>query len=193
MLHPKFKLITRSSTILIDPIHDHSSDIDEEEGSAINSCTKGKFIIERRPPSLLASVTLKKRRDEVILKREAVVVNSDKEDSPSNSEESDDESLVFVKKVTNQGCLKNKLRRQVMVSNKVKLERRDENTENTIECAICLSDLKDLEEKRIGRLACKHVFCYSCILESSKFSNKCPYCRTAYSSIHNGKRVINIP
>lgn len=59
-----------------------------------------------------------------------------------------------------------------------------------MECSICLTDLAGSEEKQIGRLACGHTFCFSCIFQSSKFSNKCPYCRAAFRWIlHAGRKV----
>jgi hypothetical protein len=44
----------------------------------------------------------------------------------------------------------------------------------------------------IGKLQCGHFFCFNCILESSKFATKCPYCRTPYTQILKGSRMIQV-
>ncbi len=75
------------------------------------------------------------------------------------------------------------------VPNKIKLEKKDESS---IECSICLNDLKNSEERAIGRLNCGHLFCFACILESSKFATKCPYCRAPYRQIIKGKRIVKV-
>ena len=84
---------------------------------------------------------------------------------------------------------KKRLRKMGLVSNKVKLEKRDENS---IECPICLSDLRNAEKKSIGKLACGHIFCFHCIKESSNFATKCPYCRAPYNQIFRGNKIINV-
>ena len=72
----------------------------------------------------------------------------------------EESSVVIVKKNTNGECLKRKLKRLATVPNCVKLEKKDENA---VECPICLSDLRNIKDSRIGKLACGHMFCYGCI------------------------------
>ena len=81
--------------------------------------------------------------------------------------------------------------RKIGVSNKVKLE--GPRVEGSVECAICLNDLRGKEERKVGRLGCGHFFCYSCIFESSRFANKCPYCRAPFNSIRRGTKTVAIP
>lgn len=68
--------------------------------------------------------------------------------------------MVLMPRVANPDCTKKRLRKLALVPNRVKLERRDETT---VECSICLSDLKKVEERKIGRLHCGHYFCFNCI------------------------------
>lgn len=59
------------------------------------------------------------------------------------------------------------------------------------DCSICLSSLSEKHNWEIGRLSCKHAFCFECIWSSSKFSNKCPYCRAMFHHIDkDGEHVI---
>lgn len=185
MLHNRFRLITRPAVVVLDRPKPEDSDIDDEEMPS-QPHRNAHLHLKRDSHSLLACVSLRGRRQpshEEAVKREAVLIDSEEES------ESGSESLVFVRKVTSAECLKRKLRRQATVCNKVKLERRDEGAP---ECSICLTALKDLSEKEVGRLGCGHAFCFGCILESSKFSNRCPYCRTAFSSIRHGKRLTAV-
>ena len=47
------------------------------------------------------------------------------------------------------------------------------------ECAICL--LSPISPSKIR--PCNHIFCYRCISEWKKFSNKCPLCRGPIAGI----------
>jgi hypothetical protein len=77
----------------------------------------------------------------------------------------------------------------VNIANRVKIESK-ENGGETQDCPICLTDLNKKDEKKKGKLPCNHIFCLKCITESSKFSNKCPYCRATFNEIRcKGKRI----
>lgn len=48
----------------------------------------------------------------------------------------------------------------------------------TEKCPICFDTIED-----IGITDCGHIFCYSCILNSSKYKKQCPNCRKKYKNI----------
>ncbi|CAM9435846.1 unnamed protein product [Ectocarpus sp. 4 AP-2014] len=55
-------------------------------------------------------------------------------------------------------------------------------------CMICLEKLSDAAEgggaKLLGLLdACSHRYCYTCILEWSKITNKCPQCKARFHTV----------
>ncbi len=54
-------------------------------------------------------------------------------------------------------------------------------------CTICLGKIKDKV-----KLPCKHKFCYACITENQKYSNRCPNCRAAYKKYRHKKKTKRV-
>lgn len=62
----------------------------------------------------------------------------------------------------------------------------------TCTCAICLTDLDDIED--LGHLAaCNHLFCCDCIVKWSNVSNRCPLCKQSFRVITHSQWSITLP
>lgn len=53
-------------------------------------------------------------------------------------------------------------------------------------CSICTENYDDSVRKRIS-IPCGHTICWSCMLDTFKSSNKCPFCRQKLNIIINKK------
>lgn len=62
-------------------------------------------------------------------------------------------------------------------------------SQNSDHCSICFNPYNIV---KATLSSCSHIFCYECILEWSKITNRCPLCKIPFLTINRGKRKIKV-